>query len=213
MKIAVVGAAGRTGRRVVERALERGDEVVAIARDPRKLAGAGDAAPGRMRTVAATAVDVAALTAAFQGVDAVVSTLGHNKTSGTEVLAEGITATLTAMDAAGVHRLVVVSASGHLTDGDALPVRVIVKPILGAFLREQFADMRVMERIVKSSDADWTIMRPPMLTDKDARGTYRSRRDGNVRGSFRMTRDGLAAAILDQLGDQTTIRQAVSVAD
>ena len=212
MKIAVVGAAGRTGRRVVERALERGDEVVAIARDPRKLAGVGDAT-GRMRTVAATAVDVAGLTAAFQGVDAVVSTLGHNKTSGTEVLAEGITATLTAMDAAGVHRLVVVSASGHLTDGDALPVRVIVKPILGAFLREQFADMRVMERIVKSSDADWTIMRPPMLTDKDARGSYRSRRDGNVRGSFRMTRDGLATAILDQLGDRTTIRQAVSVAD
>ncbi len=215
MKIAVIGAAGRTGRKVVERALRRGDEVVAIARDPGKLAGIeiDDTATTRMRAVAATADDVAALTEAIRGVDVVISALGHNATSGDHVLAEGITATLMALDAAGVHRLVVVSASGHLTDGDALPVRVIVKPILGAFLRAQFADMREMERIVKASDAEWTIMRPPMLTDNAARGTYKSRRNLNVRGGFRMTREDLAGAILDQADDDTTVRQAVSVAN
>ncbi len=215
MKIAVVGAAGRTGLKVVERALERGDEVVAIVRDPGKLAGleTAEASQGRLHTVKATADDVTALTGAFRGVDVVVSALGHNATSGEQVLAHGTTAALAAMNEAGVRRLLVVSASGHLTDGDAFPVRFLVKPILGAFLRTQFADMREMERIVRVSDADWTIIRPPMLTDKDAQGRYKSRRNLNVRGGFQMTRADLAAAILDQVDDVTTIRQAVSVAN
>ena len=215
MKIAVIGAAGRTGREVVEQALHRGDDVVAIARDPGKLAGIEreGTSRARMRAVAATAQDVPALTDAFQGVDVVVSTLGHNKTSGDRVLREGIEATLAAMGAARVSRLVVVSASGHLTDGDAFAVRVIVKPILGALLRPQYADMRGMERIVRSSNADWTIMRPPMLTDKDARGSYQSRLNLNVRRGFTITRADLAVAILDQVDDATAIRQAVSVAN
>ena len=214
MKIAIVGATGRTGHHVLEHALERGHTVVAIARDPGRLAGMPRVgAPDAVRVVKATAQDVAALTDAFRDVDAVVSALGPNKTSGDRVLTTGVTATLAAMEAAGVRRLIVVSASGHLTDGDALFVRMLVKPILQAALRKSYADMREMERIVQASDTDWTIMRPPMLTDKDARGTYQARRNLNVRSGFTITRTDLAAAILDQLEDETTIRQAVSVAN
>ena len=214
MKIAIIGAAGRTGRQVLEQALARGHEVVAIARDPRRTPnGSISEEPGRVRTVAATAIDVAALTGAFTEVDVVISALGPNKTSGDRVLTTGITATLAAMEAAGIRRLVVVSASGHLTDGDAWPVRILVKPILGAFLRTSYADMREMERIVQASDTDWTIMRPPKLSDKGARGGYQSRRNLNVRRGFTMTRADLATAILDQLDDLGTIRQAVSVAN
>lgn len=210
MKIAIVGAAGRTGRNVLDRAQERGHEVTAVVRDPSKL---GSYSSKAMRIVAATAGDVFALTDAFRRVDVVVSTLGPNKTSGDHVLTTGITATLTAMEAASVRRLVVVSASGHLTDGDAFFTRAIVKPILGAALHTSYEDMREMERIVQASNTDWTIMRPPMLTDKDARGTYQSRRNLNVRSGFTITRADLAAAIIDQLEDDTTIRQAVSVAN
>jgi putative NADH-flavin reductase len=214
MKIVVVGAGGRTGRHVLEQGLARGHEVVGIARDAAKLSSAlGSDARKSTRIVTATAADAAALTEAFRDVDAVVSALGPNKTSGDRVLTTGITATLAAMKAAGVRRLVVVSASGHLTDGDAFFVRMLVKPILGALLRTQYADMREMERIVQASSTDWTIMRPPMLTDKDARGSYQSRRNLNVRSGFTITREDLAAAILDQLEDDTTIRQALSVAN
>jgi putative NADH-flavin reductase len=214
MKIAIIGAAGRTGRHVLERAVARGHEVVGIARDAAKLSGMlGSEARKSTRIITATAADVTALTEAFRGVDAVVSALGPNKTSGDRVLATGITATLAAMEAAGVRRLIVVSASGHLTDGDALFVRVLVKPILGAALRTSYADMREMERIVQSSSTDWTIMRPPMLTDKDARGSYQARRNLNVRSGFTITREDLATAILDQLEDPTTVHQAVSVAN
>lgn len=218
MKIAIVGAAGRTGGHVLEQALERGHRVVAIARDPGKLASGSigaaiEAAADRVRVVKAPADDVVSLTEAFAGVDVVVSALGSNATSGDRVLTTGITATLAAMKADSIRRLVVVSASGHLTDGDAWPVRFLVKPILGAMLRTSYADMREMERIVQASDTDWTIMRPPKLSDKDARGSYQSRRNLNVRRGFTITRADLATAILDQVTDETTIRAAVSVAN
>jgi uncharacterized protein YbjT (DUF2867 family) len=38
MKIAVLGASGKTGRQLIEQALEGGHEVIAIARTPEKIA-------------------------------------------------------------------------------------------------------------------------------------------------------------------------------
>src|SRR5260370_7765285 len=71
MKIAVVGATGRTGLQVVEQALARGDDVIALARQP-------EAMPRRPGMVGAAAdvLDRAVLVEALAGADAVVSTLG-----------------------------------------------------------------------------------------------------------------------------------------
>ena len=41
MKIAVVGATGRTGQQVVEQELARGDDVIAVARHPETLPQSG----------------------------------------------------------------------------------------------------------------------------------------------------------------------------
>jgi uncharacterized protein YbjT (DUF2867 family) len=75
-----------------------------------------------------------------------------------------------AMREVGVRRLVVISASGAHTTGDSLPIRVLVKPIVGRILRHQFADMRVMEDVVRGSGLDWTMVLPPQLTDRPAPG-------------------------------------------
>src|SRR5260370_26017033 len=69
MKIAVVGATGRTGQRVIEQALARGDDVIAVARHPETLPQSG---PG-MIGAAADVLDRAALAGALAGADAVVS--------------------------------------------------------------------------------------------------------------------------------------------
>lgn len=47
MKILVIGAAGRTGRHVLEQAVARGHTVTAFARRPQGLAGEDDAMIGR----------------------------------------------------------------------------------------------------------------------------------------------------------------------
>ena len=78
MKIALVGATGRVGTRFWPRRSARGHEVTAISRRPEALGAA------RVRPVAADVNDVAALTAAFRGADAIVHTYAPPKTDDIE---------------------------------------------------------------------------------------------------------------------------------
>lgn len=206
MKFAVVGASGRTGRELGRTATAAGHEVVAVVRDPSRLPDP----PGEVRV--ADASDVAALTTALKGVDAVASCLGPVPGESPHVLRDGITAILAAMDGAGVRRLVAISASGWLVDGDDPLSRYVAKPILKRALAEANADLEAMERIIRASDVDWTIMRPPRLQDRPGTGRYKSRRDGNVRWAWTITRPDLALAMLDALTDDTAVGQAISVA-
>lgn len=206
MKIAVVGASGRTGRELVRAAAAAGHEVVAVVRDPSRLPDA----PGEVRV--ADASDVAALTAAFQGVDAVASCLGPVAGESPHVLRDGITAVLAAMDGAGVRRLVAISASGWVVDGDDPLSRYVAKPILKRALAEANADLEAMEQVIRASHVDWTIMRPPRLQDRPGTGRYKARRDGNVRWAWTIARPDLALAMLDALPDDTAVGQAISVA-
>ncbi|MFD2793769.1 NAD(P)-dependent oxidoreductase [Promicromonospora vindobonensis] len=206
MKIAVVGASGRTGRELVRAAAAAGHEVVAVVRDPARLPDP----PGEVRV--ADASDVAALTSAFEGVDAVASCLGPVPGESAHVLRDGITAVLAAMDGAGVRRLVAISASGWLIDGDDPLSRYVAKPILMRALAEVNLDLEAMEQVIRASDVDWTIMRPPRLQDRPGTGSYKARRDGNVRWAWTIARPDLALAMLDALTDRTAVGQAISVA-
>lgn len=79
-------------------------------------------------------------------------------------------------------------------------------------MRESNADMAAMEARIRASGLDWTILRPPRLTDGARSGRYRSRRDGNVRWGYSIARADLAHAVLDALEDRTAVRQTISVA-
>src|SRR5690349_3909393 len=99
MKIAVVGATGRSGQLVVEQALARGDDVIALARRPEALPRRG---PG-MISAAADVLDRAAVVRALAGADAVVSALGAGTSrQPTVVYSAGIANVLHAMDAHGI---------------------------------------------------------------------------------------------------------------
>lgn len=207
MKIAVVGASGRTGRAVVRMAAQREHHVVAVVRNPGRL---GDLDPPDVRT--ADAVDPEQLAGAIQGVDTVVMCVGPVKGEAADVQSSATAALLEAMARAGVGRLVAVSASGWVVDGDDPLSRYVAKPILARFLREQNAALAAAEELVSASDLDWTIVRPPRLTDRPASGRYHSRRDGNVRWRYSIRRADLAQALLDAVEDRTAVRQRIGVA-
>lgn len=207
MRIAIIGATGRTGRLATEYALGNGHDVTAVVRSPDKL---GDLAQ-RMRVVQSDATDLDGLIAGIRGADVVISTLGHAAGGSNRVMVDGIRTTLDAMRRADVSRVSMITASGHETDGDGFFTRSIVKPILGRFLREGFADMRLAEAVLHESDAAWTIVRPPMLREGDAQG-YVYRETLNVRGVFSIRRVDLAAAMIDLTLDDGFARAIVSVA-
>ena len=203
MKITVFGATGGTGREVVRQALAAGDTVTAVVRDP----AAGF--PGRPAIVRADVMDPEAITPAVSGADVVVSALGHRPGRKDPVSAPATGAIITAMRSAGVRRLIVVTAAGHVRDPhDGLVTRAVLKPLLGRLLRHAFADFTRTDRIVAGSGLDWTIMRPPRLTDGRSR-PYRTELDRTVGATI--ARTDLARAILAAAADPATIGHVVGV--
>jgi len=209
MNITVFGATGGTGRHVVEQALDAGHRVTAVVRDPARLP-----VPPRagLTVVTARLDDRAAVLQAVTDADAVVDTLGVHGNRPTTFRADTARVVTAAMRDAGVRRLVVVSASGAHTAGDSAPIRLLVKPVLGWFLRYHFADMLAMEDVVRASGLHWTIVLPPRLTDRPATGRIRRRVGGNVRGSYSMTRADLATAVLQAVADDGVRSASMSVA-
>jgi uncharacterized protein YbjT (DUF2867 family) len=73
--------------------------------------------------------------------------------------------------------------------------------------------MRIGEDKIRHSNLDWTIFRPPSLTGKPARGTYRTAINRNLPHGFTISRADLAACMLTLLGDPETVHKHVSIAN
>jgi len=206
MRIAVLGASGRTGRLVAHEAGARAHEVVAVVRR-------AASAPGGTIERIAEGRDAAALASALAGCDAVVFAIGPTATSADHsVMRESMPALVEAMQVAGVRRLVVVSASGPFTEGDDPFLRFVAKPIVQRILREPFSDFVATEPVVRSSRLDWTIVRPPQLKDGAARGRYRRADGAGVPFGISIRRADLARAVLDVLEDDETVGATITVA-
>ncbi|CAM3295204.1 NAD(P)-dependent oxidoreductase [Occultella aeris] len=205
MRLVVLGASGRTGRELVDHASSRGHDVIAVVRNPAK-------APSDWNAAIAEGTDATALAEAMTGADAVAFCIGPVEKTDVGVMEKAAIATVRAMRIAGVDRLALITASGPFNEGDGPLTRYLAKPIVQRVLRDQFADMVATEAVIRDSGLDWTIVRPPMLTDGRGCAGYRERREGNVRGGIRIARADLARAMVDLLEDPTTVGRSVSVA-
>ncbi|WP_149179191.1 SDR family oxidoreductase [Streptomyces sp. TRM49041] len=210
MHLTVFGATGGTGRLVVEQAIDAGHEVRAVVRTPAKL----PLEHPRLRKLQADLFAPDTLKPALTGADAVVSALGAPSRKDTgQICANGVRSILTAMEATGVRRIAAISAQPVLRSGAGEPFwfRTTVTPIVRAVYRNNYADLELMERILAESSADWTVLRPPYLTDKPGTGRYRTALEANVSGSA-LTRADLAKALLDVVDDLATVGHAIGVA-
>ena len=207
MRLTVFGATGRTGSEVVRQAVAAGHDVVAVVRDPARLtvpAGRG------LGVVTADVMEPAQIGPAVKGADAVVSALGPRPGGPVTVLTDGVRSILATMEDAGLRRLVAVSASGAFIEPDEpFVTRVLVKPLLQRFLGDSVADTRRMEREIWASDTDWTLIRPPRLTNRPGRGRYRREIGRNV--GRNIARADVADAILAALADPATIGHTVGI--
>src|SRR5487761_47906 len=210
MRLAVFGATGGTGRQVVEQALGLGHEVVALARRPEALTIQHD----RLRVVAGDVLKPDSAAAPIADADAVVSTLGIGYSRAhTVVYSQGTANIIDAMQAAGVHRLVCLSTAGvDSSPGAPLPVRALHKLVLQRVLRHPYADTREMERRIRASGLDWTIVRAARLTNGRRRGTYRTAVEHSAGRAMSIYRADLAAYLLSCLGDSSAYGHWLEIA-
>jgi putative NADH-flavin reductase len=210
MKLTVLGATGRTGTRLVDRALAAGHEVTAPVRNPSAI----QIRDPRLRVVESDVTSVGSLIEVIRGVDAVCSMLGSAAPrKPTTLYSASITAVIAAMSQAGVRRVVAVTAIPAEPDELKTFVdRLIVHRLLHAFFGGGYDDMVRMEKLLRGSDTDWTVLRPPRLTDAKPRNTYRTGIDSRLARAGKIPRSDLAQAILDAVGDRSLIGHGVTVA-
>ena len=210
MKLTILGATGATGTSLTGQALAAGHEVTAAVRDPARLTVP---AHPRLRTITADVMDPAAITSAVAGADAVISAVGPRGTGPTTVIQDSVHSIVAAMAKTGTRRLLEISGSIVADEGESPYMRYLVKPVARrTFLRHVCADMRRGEDEIRHSNLDWTIFRPPSLTGKPARGTYRTAIDRNLPHGFTISRADLATCMLTLLGDPAIVHRHVAVA-
>lgn len=215
MKIAIIGASGRTGTRLVRESLRRGYEVVGVCRDSSagKL-GEFAGQQGFTLTTAPVVSDEAMLTQALAGCDAVVAVpITVRRLKATELVAALAKATA----ANGVKRLVF--TAGEITvvlaEGETHTLRqrimlAVITPIMW-LTPYSLTDMRKATELIKQqSDWEWTIVRAPTLTDSPPVG-YRFCGISEVTSKHALSREDYAACLLDSLKEPDHHRCTLTV--
>ena len=207
MKIAVIGATGRTGRPLVGELLRRGHAVTVLVRDPANL---GDLAE-HVQVVTGDSRTRADLDRLVAGTDAVVSALGPTAKEAS-LHTDTATVLVKAMHAAGVHRFVGISGAGIDVPGDqkSFSAKVISQAIqtLGG---EVVKDKPAEHAVYAASDLAWTLIRPPRLIDGDATGRIEHHAHRSTK-STKIVRADLAVFLADVVGQELYLRQAPFVA-
>ncbi len=206
MRIAALGVTGGTGRHLVDLALDRGHEVVALARRPEAL----EDRPGLTR-VRVDVFDPAGLEGPLAGADAVVSVLGVSgllqARRGTEVYSRGTGAVATAMARVGARRLLVVTSGGvEPQPGDGWFYRRVLKP---RFLEPAYRDMRAAEAALRAGDLDWTIVRPSFLVGDKPRTDYRVGVGAGFPDDATLSRWSLAHYLVGEAEAAAAVRETV----
>lgn len=205
MRVLVVGAAGKTGRAVVEAALTAGHAVTAFVHNE-----TDHSIPGVAIHVG-DASDAATMQAAVAGQDAVVDTVGGKTPYKPTTLETNVATTIiAAMQHHNVRRLIVTSSIGVAESIANTPF--LVKIVVATFLRASTADKATMESAVRNSGLDWVITRPAVLNDKPATGAVRVLPSGSRDKAHAVARADLAAFLLSQLTSNDYLHQSITVA-
>ena len=200
MKLFVIGASGRTGREIVQQALARGHHITAFVRSPESITSKNEP----LTVIKGNAMDESQLFDAMQNHDAVLSTLGPREVfKPSSMLRDSALATTLAMNRSDVKRLVVLSAAAHFPG--------ILNRIASFIMRNHMRDSLAMEEIVQASGLDWTIARPPRLTQEEYT-TYRSREGAAPKMGFTLARKAVAAFMLDAIEQEKHFHKIVGIA-
>jgi len=199
--LSIFGGTGRTGRRVLDRALSSGAEVRVLARNPAALGPARD----RLTVIAGDVLDAQAVTETLTGAVAVLSVFGHVKGSPPNLQTDGTRVIVEGMQRLGIRRIVTLSGGG-LRDAHDRPRAAdhVITFLLRTLAAKVLADAEGHLQVLRESGLDWTVVRGPRLTERPGAGTYRLGWVGVGTGT-QISRDDLADFIMTQVEDRSFI--------
>jgi putative NADH-flavin reductase len=206
MKLALLGGTGRTGRLLLDQALQRGHTLTVLARDPAQL----PTRPG-LQSIQGDARDPDRYAELLQGADAVLCALGPVKGGPGDVMTRAAQHLSASPSHHGALRLVTLTGAGVPQPGDAPKlIDQVIRTLLRLTQPAVLADAVQHAQLIRGSALAWTIVRVPRLTD----GPVKPVIAGPV-GSIRpfITRASAAQYMLDALDDPETIGQAPAISN
>lgn len=210
MKVALIGATGPVGKRILDELVDRGHQVTALVRDVSKVP--------RKSNVEAVSVDVAdqaALTKALAGHDAIISSIRFMKTD-PETL-------INAIRASGVKRYICVGGAASLFAPGTRTKLLDSGQIPEEYLPEPTAGSRFFDFLKQVDDLDWTFLSPSMMFSNDEQfGSKPGGRTGKFRlgtdellvsetGESEISYEDYAVALVDELENGVHVKQRFTV--
>jgi putative NADH-flavin reductase len=200
MKIALIGATGNAGSRILAELSRRGHAVTAIARHPEKVPALPGVVPAK-----ADADDLKGLTEALKSHDIVISSV-HFTASDPHTLIE-------AVRASGVPRYLVVGGAGSLEVAPG--VKLIDTPQFPAIHKtEAAAGSAFLDLLRQESALDWTFLSPSaVFVPGERTGKFRLGGDqllSNDKGSS-ISFEDYAIALADEIEKPAHSRRRFTV--
>ncbi|CCH30751.1 NAD(P)H-binding protein [Actinosynnema sp. NPDC047251] len=198
--IALIGATGTIGSRILDEALRRGHTVTAVVRDPAKL----DRTAAALTVETGDVLDTAALPKLLAGHDVVVSAVGGGDGPGHQATiapaAKSLVEALRAVD--GGPRLIVVNGAGSLRAADG--TQVWDKPGLPDWLLQiMHAHGDALDYLRGVTDVNWTALSPAATIEAGERtGQYRTGEDdlvSDAEGVSWVSAEDYAVALVDEI--------------
>lgn len=210
LRITIFGATSGIGRAALEEAVSRSHTVRAFARG----ADALEDRPGVERC-AGDARDPDDVARALEGADAVIYALGIKESPAmlwreVTLFSDTTPILLDRMARAGLRRLLVVTGFGAGRSKAAMST--LERAGHWALLGRPYADKDRQEAMIMSSDVDWTIARPVILTNSARSGRYRVLRDPSEWRNGLISRADVACYLLDAIEREEDIRSDVVLA-
>jgi uncharacterized protein len=212
MKVALLGAKGMVGSRILSEALSRGHTLTVVVRDP-----AGYTAPEGVKVVAGDTADPQSITQAVASHDAVISAVGpgRNDNPQPQNITQAARTLLQALPEAGVKRLLLVGGAGSLEVAPGL--QLMDSPQFPeAFKPEAYAARDALNIFKEGgTNLDWTFFSPSIFIEPGERtGQFRVGGDQllfDASGQSRISCEDFAVAILDELEKGENIRRRITV--
>jgi putative NADH-flavin reductase len=210
MKIAVFGAGGRIGSRIVKEALNRGHDVTAVVRHPENYTLIHDhlkVAKGDLFN----AQDVE--TGAFNQ-DVVVSTYSNTNGAPASTIAEVAVPLIKGLKQAHVKRLIIVGGAGSLkvpTGGDLVDTPNFPEEYKSTSLAQREA----LKLYQNEKELEWTYVSPSAVIEPGERtGKFRIGANqllADVHGKSFITMEDFAVAVIDEIESPLHVREQMTV--
>ncbi len=199
-RIALIGASGNAGSRILKELSDRGHQVTAIARTPDKIA----ALPG-VTAVKGDLSDSAGLAARLEGHDAIVSSV--------KFLDTDFDLLLQAVRSSGVKRYLVVGGAGSLEIAPGK--RLVDQPDFPAQYKDEALKGAAFLDLLKTvDDLDWTFLSPSALFVPGERtGEFRLGEDQllTTENGSSISFEDYAIAMVDEIEKPQHLRQRFTV--